>query len=56
VRLLFQKAIKRSILEIFELESERTRVTSQEGKEFSPDCKVKIGIVDDSGTIEVYLV
>ena len=58
VRVPFQKAIKRSKSKISEIKSERTgtRVTSPEGKVFSPDCGVETGTTNDNGTVEVHFV
>ena len=54
----FQRAIRRPIPKISELESTRTgmRVTSSEGKVFSPNCEVENGTKDDGGTMEVQFV
>jgi len=58
VNLSFQRVIGRSIIEISELESERTwmRVTSLEDKISSLNCEVETGTEDDGGTVEVHLV
>ena len=55
--LSFRRVTRRSISEISELESERTRVTSLEDEAFSPDCEVKTEIADDDDdTVEVSFV